>query len=213
MHDLPFADAIRPAAVSVLKLLMLNYSVGHEIILLSRRNPLVTLGQEEFAKLPGQEQRTAIIFAADACSQTWAEYHSEFSAKEKKQIEKKWADWRTAIADADYPLAIAEWRNYRTAGAQSFPTEEMPSSGGDYRYFGQPEIAGLLNFLTITCRLTQTEAFDFPLGLARMRHLAWLESTGGVRIQNQIEAEVARRREEYLKAHPEPEFQLEAGPK
>src|ERR1700739_3495079 len=101
MHELPFADAVRPAAVSVLKLLMLNYSVGHEIILLSRRNPLVCLSAEEFIKLPGEDQRTAIIFAADCCCQNWSEYHGQYSAEDKIAVDQKWAEWRKAIVDED----------------------------------------------------------------------------------------------------------------
>lgn len=208
MHELLFADAIRPPAVSVLKLLMLNYSVGHEIVLLSRRNPLVMADPADFAKLPGEDQRAAIIFAADCCCQSWTEYHAAYSAIDQRQVESKWKDWRKAIADEDYPAAIETWRGYRAAGSLSFPTEEMPSTGGDFRYFGQPELASLFNFLTITCRLAEVQAFDYPLGLARMRRLAWLESEGAARVQNATEVEIARRREEYLKAHPEPEFVL-----
>lgn len=208
MHELPFADAIRPAAVSVLKLLMLRYSVGHEIVLLSRRNPLVMGSEGEFSRLAGEEQRTAIILAADVCCQTWAEYHASYNAWQRFRIGRKWAQWRQAIADADYPLAIAEWRNYRAAGSATFTTEEMPNTGDEFRYFGQPEMASLINFLQITCGLTEAQAFDYPLGLARMRRLVWLESEGAVRITNAHEAEIARRRDEYLKAHPEPEFEL-----
>lgn len=208
MHELPFADAVRPTAVSVLHLPLRPYSVGHELILLSRRNPLVLLSTAEFAKLPGEEQRMAVIFAADCCCQSWAEYHAEYNCLQRWRINRKWAQWSAAIAGADFPLAIADWRNYRAAGADAFPTEEMPNTGAEFRYFGQPELASLLNWLTITCGLTELQAFDYPLGLARMRRLAWLECDGNVRIQNATEAEIARRRDEYLKTHPEPEFEL-----
>jgi len=183
---------------------------------LSRHNPLVSLPDNEFDRLPGEDQRTAIIFAADCCSQTWADYHGNYNALERWRINRKWSQWRTAIMGADYPAAIEAWRNYRMAGSASFPQEEMPSPDGNFRYFGQPELASILNFLTITCGLMETQAFDYPLGMARMRRLAWLESEGGGRIQNAIEKEIARRRDEYFKAHPEPEFELlnqhDAGP-
>jgi hypothetical protein len=208
MHELLFCDAVRPARVSILKLPMRAYSLGHEVILHSRRNALVTLGEKEFAKLAGEEQRTAIILAADVCCQSWEEYHTDYSAEDKAALDAKWETWKKAIANADYPLAIAEFRIYRLDGAQTFPTEEMPSTDGEFRYFGQPELASLFNFLTITCGLPETAAWDYPLGLARMRRLAWLESEGNARITNAVEAEIARRRDEYLKAHPEPEFEI-----
>jgi len=209
MHELPFADAVRPGAVSVLKLLMLRYAVGHEILLLAGRNPLVVLGEEGFEQLPGEEQRLAVIMAADVCCQGWAEHHARYSRWQRFRVGRKWAQWRRAIRGDDFGAAAAAWRKYRAAGSESFPTEEMPNTGGEFRYFGQPEMAALVNFLQITCGLSEEEAFDYPLGLARMRRLAWLESEGSVRITNEGEAEVARRREEYVKAHPGPEFELD----
>jgi hypothetical protein len=208
MHELPFADAIRPAAVSVLKLPMLRYAVGHELTLLYRRNPLVTLDDAEFSKLPPDEKRTAIIVAADVCCQTWAEYHALPTKSEREAIDAKWKEWSAAISTADYALAIADWRNYRAAGSQSFPQEEMPNTGAEFRYFGQPELASVFNFLQITCRLTEVEALDYPLGLARMRRQAYLESEGAIRITNHIDAEIARRKEKYEAEHPESQFEL-----
>jgi hypothetical protein len=208
MHDLPFADAIRPAAVRVLQLLMLPYSVGHELILLRQRNPLLLASAEEFARLNAEEQRFAIIAAADVCSQGWAEYHAAYTRWQQHRLDRIWRKWRKAIHEEDYAPAIATWRNYRQAGSADFPTEEMPHTGGDFRYFGQPELVSLLNFLAITLRFSEAQVFDYPLGLARMRRLAWLESEGAVRITNAAEAEIARRREEYYRTHPEPQFEL-----
>lgn len=208
MYELAFSDALRPALVSVLKLPLLRYSVGHEIILLSRRNPLLAASREEFDRLPAEQQRTAIIVAADVCCQGWAEYHRVYNAWQRWRLARKWAQWTAAIAGADFALAIAEWRNYRAAGSDTFSTEEMPNTGAEFRFFGQPELSSLVNFLQITCRLGEADIFDYPLGYARMRHLAWLESEGAVRITNAMEAEIARRKSEYEKAHTEPEFEL-----
>lgn len=208
MHDIPFADSTQPAAVSVLKLLMLPYSVGHELTLLVQRNPLVFLSQGDFGELSGNDQRAAIIAAADVCCQSWAEYHGRYTGWERFKIARKWRQWRRVLDRADYGEAIESWRKYRADGSLTFPMEEMPDAGAEFRYLGQPEMASLLNFLQITCRLTEEQAFDYPLGLARMRRLAWLESEGSARITNATDAEIARRREEYLKAHPEPEFVL-----
>ena len=51
MHDALFADAARPERVSILHLLMLDYSIGHELLLWRQRNPLVTLSRAGFEAL------------------------------------------------------------------------------------------------------------------------------------------------------------------
>ena len=78
----------------------------------------------------------------------------------------------------------------------------------EYRYLGQPELASLLNFLQITCHMPEQAALVYPLGLARMRRLAWLESEGQARITNFVDAEVAKAKEKYMREHPEPEIEI-----
>ena len=61
MSSIVFADALRPSPVRILRLPMRPYSLGHELILLQQRNPLLFLTPDEFGKLT-IEQAAAVAF-------------------------------------------------------------------------------------------------------------------------------------------------------
>ena len=72
MHDLALADAARQASVRILRLPMLEYSIGHELTLLSQRNPLLF---DLFPGLPEEARRAALIRAALVCHRTWSQQY------------------------------------------------------------------------------------------------------------------------------------------
>lgn len=205
MHDMAFADASRPRPVFILCLRMRDYSIGHELLLLAHRNPLLCLSAGDFSKLPPVNQRAAIIEAADICCQTWEEYHSVPRGwREKWRLRRIWKKWGRVLRKAVFEIEVGHFLKYRAAANADLPMAKMPrQSGTEYRAFGQPEMAGLLNFLEIKCGYSREESRNFALGAARMRHLAWLESIGSVRIANEDEVKHKKEAEAWAAAHPE----------
>lgn len=194
MHDLAFADATRPTPAVILRLSMRPYSIGHELILFHRRNPLVIFSDEEFAKLPAVHQRRAVIECALVCCQSW----------KRNNRPHRWLKlWEWSNRKSDFPLAIAEFRNYRAAGSSyppraTFPPDEDKGS----RSLGQPTLAWLYNFVS---RLPAPEiqlwgelAWDFPLGLAAWLNASALEIEGMVKIENDFEHQARTEYEKHL---------------
>jgi hypothetical protein len=91
----------------------------------------------------------------------------------------------------------------------TFPTVTMPrAQGSPFHYFGAPEMARLINYVSVNHALMIQSHFggsplNFPLGLARMLNLTSLECDGNVWIENWKDAEEKERRELYDKLHPE----------
>lgn len=183
MHDEAFADATRPTPRVILRLLMLDYSIGHELLLVARRNPLVVLSQDEFSLLPDREQRRAMIGAALICSNTWA----------SNQKPHKWTRlWGWMIRKENFDLAIAEFRNYRAEGsrfpriADPFAADEDSKEAG--RQPGSPFLARLIVHLRKT-NVPNDEIMDYPMGRATFEFLADLEDGGRVKVENDDERE------------------------
>jgi hypothetical protein len=194
MHELAFADAARPTRFACLRLPLRDYTLGHEILLLRQRNPLLLLAQSDFNALPEADQIFAIKRAALVCAQDWA-------ANTGRQ---KWIGlWGWLTRHADYPLAIAEFRNY-LAVARSFPPipdqetyeiaaglsrDEMADRG---RELGAPLLAQVLNHIGAQrLPLGVATVYDVPFSLAVWLYFTHMEDAGRLRILNRKEAEVA----------------------
>lgn len=193
MHDAAFAAAARPMRHVILGLPMLPYSIGHEIQLLSKSNPLLFSSFDSLGKL---QQRVAISRACLVCCRNWAD---SFTAHRWLRL------WRWRNKRSDFALAIADWRNYRQAGSvfPNTPTEEAvtitskpdETSG---RSLGSPHLARLYNFIS-ALPLNQLRemippggngALDIPLGWANYLYAAASESEGGLKVENFREAEI-----------------------
>src|ERR1035441_2404918 len=85
MHDALFADAARPEGATVLNLPLLEYSIGHQLLLWRHSNPLLTHDWRQFIELPLPEQREAVMLAALVCSRPW-----QGNPKTKRQL-RRWA--------------------------------------------------------------------------------------------------------------------------
>lgn len=184
MHELTFADSALPPQTECLAVPLAAYTLGHELILLRHRSPFLCLSRNEFDTLPAPLQVLAITFAVQVCAA-----HAP--------------GWWWKRRRHDYPLAIADFRNYLEAHRQIMPAlsseneadaeayeiankgEQM--SGG--RSMGSPFIAQLINFCLTDLRLTYQEALDSPFGVTANLYFAAMESKGQMRIENQKEAE------------------------
>jgi hypothetical protein len=197
MHDLAFADAARPTRVACLRLQLLDYSIGHEILLLQQRNPLLCLARDDFDTLPLAEQILAVKSAALICCQTWRQ----------NQTRHRWLRlWGWLTRKSNYALAIAEFRNYLDEAHRLLPIpgrEEDEIANGERddhgRESGAPFLAQLLNYISAFQHFS-ISAFDFPYPLASALYLAHLESEGRIRIANRKETEIAMEMNEHRAA-------------
>ena len=167
MNSLAFADAARPARSVILRLPMLDYSIGHEIILLRERNPLIvpdeTADDVKYIK--------AIIRAAMVCSRTWEENRNPF---------RSFGMWSWFVKRMDFNRAIQDWQHYRAAGVTG--PEVRSASDGTGRALGSPHVARLLEFA-----MKIGGGFDTPFGLAQWLYYSAAESEGGCIIPNEDE--------------------------
>ena len=195
-HELLFADAARPPAAVVLRLPLRPYSLGHELILLQERNPLL-FDESAFADLPAADQRRAVIRAALICARRWTE---------QDELPPNLRAWQQLLEKhpPNYPLEIAHWRIYFNAAHTCFPApdpraDDICSGSGGYepmtalrgRPLGAPHLARLINFVTerdLATRLCGCAvAFDVPYGLANSLYAAHSEAEGGIRIESAAE--------------------------
>lgn len=185
-HDAAFADAARPMRCVILRLALRPYSIGHEIILQQKLNPLLS---PDFFKLPETKQRQALIWAVDICSQTWAENNSTPSTwLERWRHNRAWNKWEkatNALTEIDWRIAIADFINYRNAGLQAPKVE--PTEGASGRTMGAPFLASLIQFLIQKMGKTEDRAYDCPLSLAKFHYYTDAESEGHLKIPNQNE--------------------------
>lgn len=187
MHELQFADSIRPAKTKILGLQMAHYSVGHDLLLLNQKNPLALLNDAGFNQLSIKEQCAAIIQAVLICCRNW----------NKNQKAHKWLGlWRFKNRNADYSLAIEDFRNYREAGSSGPETESV---GGSHRALGAPFHAALIQFLIQKMGASECQAYDYPMGLAKFHYYTHAEFEGGIKIPNRAEIEF----DEYCKREDE----------
>ncbi|MEN6533319.1 MAG: hypothetical protein ABFD89_06625 [Bryobacteraceae bacterium] len=196
MHDALFADAARPERVSVLNLLMLDYSIGHELLLWQQRNPLAVLSRDGLAALDEHEQREAVMNAALACSRPW---HG--LPKTKAEL----AAWGRQTRRLKTEAEVDKFRAYRAAGSQTLPTRDIPKTGGaPFHYFGSPEAAMLLLFVQPLYQdFGYATPFDFPLGLARTLYLTDAETKGNVWVKNFHDLKDEERVAAFEKSNPE----------
>lgn len=143
---------------------------------------------EEFLKLPIENQCAAVISAALTCYRGWVDNH-----KPEKHL---WF-WRWMNRNTDYPFAIAQFRTYRAAGSMMPPVVQLDGKNAG-RSLGAPFHAALIQFL-MKMGKTETEAYDYPLGLAQFHYYTNAEREGGLKIVNAAETEF----EEYCRREDE----------
>lgn len=185
-----FADAARPAPRCILRLPMRPYSIGHELILTQRRNPLVCLSETEFNTLPISQQIAAVINAALICYRTWDENH--------RRERNLWL-WGWFIRRTDWPVAIMEFRIYRAEGSlapritESRFSDIPPSDDSVSRAFGSPFLARLIHFLSqrplSIIQPPLNPVMDYPFGQAAFEYMAAGEEQGRVQVENESEHE------------------------
>ena len=192
MHEYIFTDAAIPTPVECLNVPLAPYSVRHEMILLRHRSPFLCQSEAEFNALTHPEQVFAIMLAVQTCADVSA-FRFPLS---------RWL-WRRFLQPQDYPLAIAEFRNYLSAGRALLPTlspgvkedadaYEIANNGEKMttgRALGAPLLAQLINYGIREFRLSYDDVLDTPLAHLANLYFTHLESNGCMSIENGAEAD------------------------
>ena len=223
MHEQAFAYAASQPPAAVLHLPLKPYSIGHEIELWRQDNPLLTKDRAEFDALSAVKQRDWLIRAVDFCSQDRDEWREsertlqscprwwQWRARWKKnRLLATWNRWDAILqklTEAEWIIAVAEFRNYLIAGRSCppAPTESgykyangNPDTGGG-RQLGSPIQARVLNFLAARpLLLAGRSVYDFPFGLALWLCFTDGEAAGTVAIENEAERAVDAKEKELL---------------
>src|SRR6185312_7698344 len=198
MHDATFSEAFQPERFKVLGLPLLNYTLGHELVLQRQGNPLVT-GDTEFDAKPWSVKGEWLMRAAMVCCL-------------RKPRVNWW--WRQMCARLAIDGEVNRFQAYLAANTLDFPTVKQPRVHGcPYHYFGGPEVARLLNYVTERHSVMIETHFEgsplnFPYGLARCLYSVQLESSGDLWIENFRDAEARLAREKFEKEHPENTFAM-----
>jgi hypothetical protein len=160
-------------------LLLRPYSLGHDLRLTRQGNPLANSDTGTLLDLRD---------AALICHQGWRE--CERMPWDPLIRFKLWL-WRRRARKCSFALDLATFTQYRAAGSLEFPPSGVarPSADpSDARIAGCPFILRLQQFLMIHLRLTEEQAWDYPLGLAKCRWGCYWEENGDWNIYNEGEA-------------------------
>lgn len=181
MHEPLLAQAALPAPEIVLGMLLRPYSIGHELFLIRERSPLLT---------SAAASRSALSRAVLICSTSWEEgRHIPF----ERFLGLKFWIWRRRTRNLPLNGEIVAFRRYRRAGSLEFPlADTIRPSGTPPRPPGAPFLLRLQQWLMITLNLSESQAWDYPLGLAKMRWATHWEQEAGLEIYNFHDAEFER---------------------
>jgi hypothetical protein len=189
MHEAALAQAALPAPTVILGLLMRPYSLGHELHLIREQNPIITSLAMDQTTLKNLRQ------AALICCQSWSEcrrMHADPFLKLKIRF------WKLRTRNISRPLGFAagvvKFIDYRNTGVLDFPPRKDVRKPGSTptRKPGTPFILSLQQFVMLHLGKTEAEAWDYPLGLAKMRWAAYYENEGSYEVYNEHDAEFER---------------------
>lgn len=180
MHEAALARAARPTPAVILGLPLKPYSLGHELSLIRENNPLHELDTASAGQLAE---------AVWICSCSW----KELSGSDWLIGLKLWI-WRQRmrLRKFEFDKELANFIVYRQLGSIEFPIAEAVSTSGAVesqpRTPGAPFLLRLQQFLMIQFRLSENQAWDYPLGMAKLRWCAFWEEQAGLKIYNREDA-------------------------
>jgi len=176
MHEPALARAAMPAPTVCLGMLLRPYSLGHELWLL----------RENCAALRGAAEglSTAVLI----CCQSWDQLAT---MRGDRLLSLKLWLWRRRARKLDATVELAKFLSYRNAGFDEFPLSQVirPTGSDARRLPGAPFILRLQQWLMQDLGLGESAAWDYPVGLAKMRWATHWEEQGGLNVQNAHEAE------------------------
>lgn len=177
MHEPLLARAALPAPVRILGLVLRPYSVGHELFLIRETSEHAAPGIGELCR------------AVWICAHTWDENRLAYTDPLARF--KLWV-WRKRLPKyACFPEALSAFVRYRINGSLEFPPSEVLRTDrpGSDHLIGSPFLLRLQQFLMLELGFSESQAWDYPYGLAKCRWAAWCEEQGHLDIYNAQEEE------------------------
>ena len=194
MHEKLFSEAFHTPESTVLGLRLRNYAIGHELALIRRDNPLVTYSEKSFQELDLAMQKACLADAVEICCH---------------RVPRIKLLWALRASRLPFGSELDKFRHYRAAGSLDLPTVKQPRThGAPFHYFGAPELARLINYVTNHHAVMVNTHFEgsplnFPLGLARILWATEMETIGAIWVENFHDYGEKKRRELYEQLHPE----------
>ena len=194
MHEKIFSEAFNVPPSTVFGLRLRNYAIGHELALVRQGNPVITYTEKAFDELSDAAQRVSLANAVELCC---------YKIPRFKFI------WAVRSVRLDFSEELKKFREYRLSGSMDMPTVKQPRvQGAPFHYFGAPETARLLNYVSehhaaMIAAHFEGSPLNFPLGLARLLYLTHLECEGSIWIENFQDVERQERKAAFDKLHPE----------
>ena len=153
-HEFQFSDVAVPAQHFCLTVPLRDYSIGHRLLFLRQRNPLVFGDEAEFNNLPSETKIFWLIESVSICNQTYAG---------RIQLEKsptRWMLWR-------FNRDSKKWRKAREKAQNQFlfsaVTVKLKAAG--LNEWWALEIAGFRNYINasriVTDFKSKREPFPF----------------------------------------------------
>ncbi len=202
MHETSLCDAANPSPVVVLSLPLRTYSLGHECELYQRRNPLLLLSHAQFNELPYDHQIFALKQAVLICVDSWSarrqlEQPSFLYWRNHWHNFKIW-NWTRRLDPSEFPVALAEFRNYLDEAHELPPTPKddidkaLNGRSEPGRAFGAPLLLNLYGFLDSRIPTHSNTPLLHPIWDAAYRFTCWRyfafhESQGAYKIENLAE--------------------------
>jgi hypothetical protein len=184
MHEAALAQAALPAPTLCFGLELRPYSLGHELFLIRELNPLLTCS--DLSRVTRADLAQAVLI----CCQSFEEckrMHSDWFIGLKITL------WRRRVQKMNFGRELQGFLDYRASGSLEFPlTERVRCGASPGRPAGAPFLLRLHQFLVTRLNKSDSAAWDYPLGLAKMHWLAYWESEGGVTIYNSHDAQFDR---------------------
>lgn len=172
MHESQLALAALPAPVVIQRTPLRPYSLGHELFLTREGNAFIC---------GGTPTRVDLVQGVWICANSWTEnttsQNSFLAPLAARLIARR-------FSKCDLALCLQSFAEYLRDGSLEFPLSDIPRSdrGTPKRLPGAPFILRLHEFVMRHLKKTEAEAWDYPVGLAKMRWAAHWEAEDGLDI-------------------------------
>ena len=169
-----FLESVFPERATILQLPLVDYSLGHELILRRLNSPFLS---EE--KQSDEDLIPHLFSCLFICSLPWKEAMAQ---SQDKTLPKQFAAWQKKVARADFHKAIAELLIYIRDGSVMPPFKHVQRKGWRSIDAGAPFHLRLLIVLMRDLGMTKDDAMNCPLGFAHWLYASHYEGQGSIQL-------------------------------
>ena len=178
MHELLLSQAALAASPKICGRYLRPFSLGHLLYLIRENSPFVFVG----TPLPQD-----VFEAVWICSSTW-----DLLAKAQDSVTYLPQLWflKRAVKKSDHETNVKALEDYFENGKLLFPPSDTvrPETQSSGRELGSPFVLRLQQFLMMQLGKSESEAWDYPFGLATMRWQTYWEQKGCFDVYNEYDA-------------------------